>query len=415
MDQPAIRFENVSKRFVFSGQSQSSFLESIISLFSGKSKKRQSQNSEAERSLFALEDVSFDVMPGQGFGIIGRNGAGKSTSLKMVARILQPTSGRITVNGRVSALLELGAGFHHDLTGRENIFLNAAILGLSEEEVNQKFDAIVEFSELGSYIDMPIKFYSSGMFMRLGFSVAIHVEPDILIVDEILAVGDKAFQTKCLSKILDLKRRGTTIMMVSHNMNQIETICTDLVWIEQGKVVAQGPTDEVISQYVAYSYQREQGQAEQYDFERVGDRVVELTAVRLLNEDGEAQQRFQTGDKMVVEMAYFAHEPVPNPEFGLAIFRQDGVHVNGPNTRLGGLDLGVVEGEGVVRYEIEALPLLPARYLVTTAVHDSRFPHCYDMHKEAYSFEIETGGTSQYNGLIAMPATWSISRREMRV
>lgn len=409
MVEPVIRFENVSKQFVFSTEKQSSFLESLISLFTARSRKRQTVGGDSLRNepLFALKDVSFEVMPGQGFGIIGRNGSGKSTSLKLVARILDPTAGRIVVNGRVSALLELGAGFHMDLTGRENIFLNGAVLGLSEAEITQRFDSIVEFSELGSFIDMPLKYYSSGMYMRLGFSVAIHVEPDILIVDEILAVGDQAFQSKCLNKILDLKRRGTTIMMVSHNMNQIETICTDLIWIEQGKMVAQGPTAEVVAKYVAYSYQREQAQTQTITFERVGDREIELTEVRILNESGEAQSVFNTGDGLIIEMVYQAHSPIPNPEFGLAIYRQDGVHVNGPNTRLSGLDLGVIEGRGVVRYCIEALPLLPARYEITTAVHDSRFPHCYDMHKKAYTFEVSTNGTKEMHGIVQLNATWT--------
>lgn len=397
--EPIIRFENVSKHFTFTRDNPQSILETIIA-FVSRPRSRKSSD------LWALRDVSFDVMPGQGFGLIGRNGSGKSTALKLIARILRPNAGRVIVRGRVSALLELGAGFHQDLTGRENIFLNAAVLGLSEAEVKARYNDIVDFSELGDFIDMPVKHYSSGMYMRLGFSVAIHVNPDILVVDEILAVGDQAFQAKCLDAILDMKRRGTTIVMVSHNLGMIRTLCSHIAWLEQGVVQSVGTTDEVAAQYVEYSYQREGRQMQATSFERFGDQEIEITAVRFLDADGQERQMFQTGEPMTIEMAYVAHKPVPDPEFGLAIFRQDGVHVNGPNTQQAELEMGTVHGPGIVRYEVERLPLLPAHYKVTTAVHDSRVPHCYDYHKEAYSFRVVPGGTRELDGLIELPAHW---------
>ncbi|MCA9928922.1 MAG: ABC transporter ATP-binding protein [Anaerolineales bacterium] len=397
---PIVRFENVSKRFYFSREKPQSVLESVISRFS-RSQKRENQD------LWALKQVSFDVMPGQGFGFIGRNGSGKSTILKLISQILRPNEGQIVIRGRVSALLELGAGFHPDLTGRENIFLNAAVLGLSEAETKACFDDIVAFSELGEFINMPVKHYSSGMYMRLGFSVAIHVRPDILIVDEILAVGDQAFQAKCIDAILEMKRQGVTIIIVSHNMNMMQTLCSHLVWIEKGAVRASGPTTEVAAKYVEYSYERESKALTVVDFERMGDQVVEITAVRFLDASGNEQQIYETGDKLTIEMAYIAHKPIPNPEFGLAIHRQDGVQVNGPNTQLAGVDLGVVEGQGIVRYVVDQLPLLPAKYVVTTAVHDGRFPHCYDYHKDAYSFRIVPGGTSELHGLVSLTAKWT--------
>lgn len=414
-NEPVVQFENVSKQFDFTEDKPRSVLETVVATFSPN--RIVPPKDEFDGHLWALKDVSFSVMPGQGFGIIGRNGSGKSTALKMVARIIPPTSGRIVVRGRVSALLELGAGFHLDLTGRENIFLNGSVLGLQEDEIHSLYQQIVDFSELESYINMPVKHYSSGMFMRLGFSVAIHVQPDVLIVDEILAVGDQAFQAKCLDRILELKRQGTTIMMVSHNINQLRSICSELVWIEKGHVKAQGPTEAVVAEYNAFSYDREvtQTRLTEQSFERQGDQRVEITAVRLLDDTGEEQSHFQTGDALTIEMAYHAHVPVPNPEFGLAIFRQDGLHINGPNTVQAGLDLGVVEGEGVVRYRIEALPLLPARYNVTTAVHDSRYPHCYDLHKEAYSFRIVPGGTTEQNGVIQLPSFWEASTKGEKI
>ncbi|KAA3663686.1 MAG: ABC transporter ATP-binding protein [Chloroflexi bacterium] len=402
-EEPIVRFENVSKRFAFTKEDPQSVLETVISFFSRSKQK-------SDRDLWALRNVSFEVMPGQGFGFVGRNGCGKSTLLKLITQILRPNEGRIVVHGRVGALLELGAGFHPDLTGRENIFLNAAVVGLSQAETKAKFDSIVAFSELGDYINMPVKYYSSGMYMRLGFSVAIHIEPDILIVDEILAVGDQAFQAKCIDAIIDLKRQGTTIIIVSHNINMIQTLCTHLVWLEKGEVVAAGPVEAVVPKYVEFSYAREGLQLKNVDFERVGDQTVELTAVRLLDSTEAEQNVFKTGDALTVEMEYFAHKPIPNPEFGLAIHRQDGVHVNGPNTQLAGLDVGMIEGAGVIRYEIETLPLLPARYKITAAIHDSRFPHCYDLHNEAYSFRLVPGGTNELWGLVEMQAFWKMQK-----
>lgn len=402
-EEPIVRFENVSKRFAFTKEDPQSVLETVISFFSRSKQK-------SDRDLWALRNVSFEVMPGQGFGFVGRNGCGKSTLLKLITQILRPNEGRIVVHGRVGALLELGAGFHPDLTGRENIFLNAAVVGLSQAETKAKFDSIVAFSELGDYINMPVKYYSSGMYMRLGFSVAIHIEPDILIVDEILAVGDQAFQAKCIDAIIDLKRQGTTIIIVSHNINMIQTLCTHLVWLEKGEVVAAGPVEAVVPKYVEFSYAREGLQLKNVDFERVGDQTVELTAVRLLDSTEAEQNVFKTGDALTVEMEYFAHKPIPNPEFGLAIHRQDGVHVNGPNTQLAGLDVGMIEGAGVIRYEIETLPLLPARYKITAAIHDSRFPHCYDLHNEAYSFRLVPGGTNEIWGLVEMQAFWKMQK-----
>lgn len=245
MEKPIIEFQNVSKNFSLNHQSpNSSVLESFISVF-----KKQPQLLPKPQSLWAVKDISFHVMPGESFGIIGRNGSGKSTILKLITRILRPTSGRVVVRGRVSALLELGAGFHSDLTGRENIFLNSAVLGLSQKEVEQNFADIVAFSELEKFIDVPIKHYSSGMYMRLGFSVAIHVKPAILIVDEILAVGDQEFQDKCLNRIYEMKRQGVTVIMVSHNLQMMQSFCSHLLWIEGGHLKMIGETDKVTEQY----------------------------------------------------------------------------------------------------------------------------------------------------------------------
>ena len=402
--EPVISFQNVDKRFAFTKEKPQSVMETFINFFS-----RRRQPKRTAESLWAVRDVSFDVLPGQCFGIVGRNGSGKSTILKLMARILRPNNGRIIINGRVSALLELGAGFHPDLTGRENVFLNAALLGFDEANTRAYYDRIVEFSELEEFIDMPVKHYSSGMYMRLGFSVAIHMQPDILIVDEILAVGDQAFQTKCINAIMDMKDRGVTIIIVSHNINLVRTLCTHILWINKGIPQAYGPVDEIAAEYVAHAYQRP-GQAVSAVFARSGSGEIEITGTRFLNQQDEPQEVFTTGEPMTIEIGYVAHQPVSNPEFGLAIFRQDGVQVNGPNTQLAGMDLGTIQGEGVVRYEIEQLPLLPADYVVTTAVHDGRSHQCYDYHKQAYSFRVDAGTADELDGLVQLPARWQVEK-----
>jgi len=400
--QPAIRLQKVSKRFAFTPESPQSVLETVISVVSRRRPKAQ--------DLWAVRDVSFEVQQGQCVGIIGRNGSGKSSLLKLIARILQPTSGEIMVRGRVSALLELGAGFHQDLTGRENIFLNASVLGLDRAVTEELYHDIVTFSELGEFIDMPVKHYSSGMYMRLGFSVAIHVRPDILIVDEILAVGDQTFQAKCIDRIMDMKRAGVTILFISHDLNTMRDLCSDVIWLEHGRVQMTGPAEHVLAQYRDHLFQRV-GQQLNFEndlgaFRRWGTRQIEIRSVRLLDAAGDETTIFHTGDPMCIEMAYVAHEPIEEPEFGLALYRHDGLHINGPNTRLAGLEMGIVEGPGVVRYAIERLPLLPGRYQITAAVHDNTRPVAYDYHEEAYAFRVIEGGTLEKEGLLALDAAW---------
>jgi ABC-type polysaccharide/polyol phosphate transport system ATPase subunit len=400
-----IRCENVSKRFVFTPDTPQTILESVIAGLTRRGKRRPQE-------LWAVHDASFEICAGESVGIIGRNGSGKSTILKLITRILRPTSGRVRVKGRVSALLELGAGFHPDLTGRENIYLNGSLLGLSKEQIAARYQAIVDFSELEEFIDMPVKHYSSGMYMRLGFGVAVHVDPDILIVDEILAVGDQSFQTKCLERIQEMKRNGVTILMVSHNLDSVRTLCSHLIWMEHGRVKAAGPSQQVAAEYLAFNSQRDRKQQVvgysngHSPFVRWGSGEVEITGVCFLNAAEQEETAFRTGEAMTVEIRYVAHQPVAEPEFGLAIYRQDGVHVNGPNNRTGNLSIPLVEGPGVVRYRVEQLPLLPGLYRVTAAVHDSQVARAYDFHEQAYPFRVVSGDSQENEGLILFPAQW---------
>lgn len=242
MTAPAVTLDGVSKRFILHHQKSRSFQEALVNLIH--------RHNGSKEEFWALRDVTFTVGRGESWGIIGQNGSGKSTILKLITRILEPTSGHIKVNGKVSALIELGAGFHPDLTGRENIFLNGSILGISRKEMNRKYDDIVAFSELERFIDTPVRHYSSGMYARLGFSVAVSVEPDILIIDEVLAVGDESFQRKCFERIEHFQRMGKTIIFVSHSMEIVRSLCDKAVFLIQGQVQAQGQIDHVVDRYL---------------------------------------------------------------------------------------------------------------------------------------------------------------------
>lgn len=404
---PVIKIENISKRFELVAEAPDSIFELLMSRLSPNPQAKRIR--QKKQPLWAVKDVNLDVVPGECIGFLGQNGSGKSTLLKLITRILHPTTGRIMVQGRIGALLELGAGFHPELTGRENVYLNASILGLSKHDIETHFDSVVAFSELEEFIDTPVKFYSSGMYMRLGFSVAVHVNPQILIIDEILAVGDQAFQEKCINHIFEMKRGGTTIILVSHNLDMMRKLCTRLVWLDKGQVQAIGTPEDMIQQYLVFLQTREHrslGQV-QRDFERLGTGDVVITAVRLLDKDQQEQTVFTTGNPLNIEINYVAHRPVKKPEFGLAIYREDGVQINGPNTQFSGLNIEEISGAGTVCYHIPELPLLPAKYVVSAAVHDSRYPITFDHHVKAYEFQVSNGRTREIFGLVLVPATWS--------
>lgn len=397
---PVVEFENVSKRFSVTAGTPRSVLDGVIRIFS----RQEREFVPSDSDLWALRDLSFQIMPGQCLGLIGRNGSGKSTALKLVARILRPTKGRITVRGRVSALLELGAGFHLDLTGRENIFLNAAVLGLSRTDVEDCFDSIVDFSELGDFIDMPVKHYSSGMFMRLGFSIAVHVTPDILIVDEILAVGDQAFQKKCLQRITALQESGTTIIIVSHNARTVRDICTHLVWLDQGRVRAMGEMEKVLPEYVAH-YEREKANHPML-MKREGrlekPLTLEIAVDPLQNQRGEETAVFQMGDTLQATIHYHQITPLENPYLELSIYRNDDVLIYRTGRHLV-KSPSKNEITGSLTATFDSLPMLPMNYRLETVVYDQ---HQLVAQREN-GFQITHERELSESGILSIPTRWN--------
>ncbi len=399
----AISFANVSKRFILHHERARSFQELALGLLR--------RNNRSREEFWALRDVSFVVEHGETVGIIGPNGAGKSTVLKLISRIIEPTSGRIAVNGRVGALLELGAGFHPDLTGRENIYLNGSILGLSRAEIRRRLDDIIGFAELERFIDVPVKHYSSGMYVRLGFSVAVHTDPEILLVDEVLAVGDAAFQRKCLERINELRRVGVTVLFVSHSAEAVRTLCTRALWLENGRLVADDVPEAVVLRYLERSREGTATSQPGYEERRWGTGKIRITGVRLLDEQGQERQQFRTGEPLTVEIRYYASERVERPVFGLAIHRSDGIHITGPNTQFAGLEIPYVEGEGTVLYTVPALPLLEGLYFVSVSAHNWEDTEIYDYHDRLYL--CRTLPATEKYGLVTIQGTWKWDNQRM--
>ncbi len=403
-DPLAIQFQNVTKHFTLAGETPQTILETLIATVSRKPRP-------ARQHVCAVDDLSFVIKPGETVGFIGTNGSGKSTILKLATQIIYPSSGSVSVRGRVSALLELGAGFHPDLTGRENVFLNGALLGLTRAEMEETFDDILQFSEMEEFIDMPVKHYSSGMYMRLAFSVAIHVKPDILFIDEILAVGDQAFQNKCFDRIHALQRTNMTIVIVSHDLRSMQNLCERLIWINKGAKMADGDPREVLAQYLNFTREMEQkrmvrefGTADTR--RRWGSGEVRIEAVRFLDGDNQPSQQFASHDPLTIEIEYEADEPITNPQFALSIFREDGIQVNSPNTQLAKVSTGVIHGRGLIRYEIERLSLLPAVYHLSAIVQDQQGVQTYDYHDKAYTFRVVYTQQPETHGLVSLPARW---------
>jgi ABC-type polysaccharide/polyol phosphate transport system ATPase subunit len=375
----------------------------------------------------AIQDVSFTVPRGRTLGVIGRNGSGKSTMLKLVAGITKPTTGSVRVNGRISALIELGAGFHPEISGRENVFINGIMLGLSKREIAKRFDEIVEFAELKEFIDAPVKTYSSGMYMRLGFAVAIHVDPDVLLVDEVLAVGDEGFTHKCLDKFAEFKRRGKTILLVTHALGLVERFCDEALWLDAGRMKGMGDPKRIVGAYITDVEQSEEEELAASDAKtqessvvvspdepasavlpdhpvetaaapadmfrategRWGSREVEITDVMFSSEDGERGHVFHTGDRLNIRIRMRAPLPVEDFVVGIGLFNAEGVCCYGTNTNIEQYTSEQLLGDAEAIFTIDSLDLVEGTYKVDVAVH-KRDGYPYDYHRLLHTFRVKS-------------------------
>ncbi len=416
----AIEVRGLSKRFEMRRGRRDSVKERLVR---GRSPRAE--------EFWALKDATFNVPRGSMFGIIGHNGSGKSTALKVITGIYRPTSGTVKVGGRVSALLELGAGFHPELTGRENITLNASILGLSPKRIAEVTDEIIEFADIGSFIDSPIKVYSSGMHVRLGFAIAIHVDPEILIIDEVIAVGDEVFQRRCYDHLYELRRKGTTILIVTHALGVVRDWCDQGIWLDHGRIRGIGSGIEIVDEYLESVNKAEaaaaqpsrsartlkvtpQGEAEPEpepeseatsDSEAPGARgtgEVRIKAIELLSGDGAPVAVFVAGAPGVIRMHYTATHDLPSVTFGLGFFTVMDINVAGPNSGRSG-PVSVTQGSGFIDFRMPEVLLAPATYRVDVAAVEA--DHIFD-YAEAFARIAVRGDGVQEPGLLRIPGEW---------
>ncbi len=366
--------------------------------------------------FWGLRDLTFTVARGRMFGIIGRNGAGKSTLLRLMGGLFRADEGTVQVNGRVSGLLELGAGFHPDLTGRENVQIAGVVGGLTRREIAERFDAIVEFAELRSVIDAPLRTYSSGMNMRLAFSVAVHVDPQILLVDEVLAVGDLTFQRKCIDRIRHFRKQGSTVIVVSHDLTMVRELCDDALWLEQGRLKRIGAAEAVVQAYLDEALQETlrrtkfAADADGCSSGRFGSREVELASIDLLSSEGERSAEFQCGEPLHVEIAYFAPEAVRDPVFFVSINGEEG-NVRFKTATDGAFNsIPVVEGHGRLSLKVSDLQLKPGKYYVDVGVWEKDWKYAYDYHSRVHSISFRNGPAGYSDGDAGNPrADWAVA------
>ncbi len=408
----AIEFTNVWKKFK-KGEKFNSLRDSIPAFFNRVA--RQKNDDLQEQEFWAVKDVNFTIKQGDVVGIMGPNGAGKSTILKLLSRIIFPNKGTMKINGKLSALIEVTAGFHPELTGRENVYLNGTILGMKKKEIDAKFDEIVEFSGISEFIDTPVKRYSSGMYSRLGFSVAAHMDPDILLVDEVLAVGDIAFQAKCAQKMRELLGSGATIVLVSHQLNLIQSLCRRVILLNQGEVLKDGPTDEVIPHYQNIVYRKSEEELKRKiassDQVKVNTRsLVQIDDVRFFNAAGEVKDKFSINDTIDIVVRYDASERIESPIFLLEIVRADGVLCCCSRTDDAGLTVADIEGQGTFKMGLGKTNLAPGIYSAKISIWDKDMIHPYVIRNKDL-IRIEASGQNHHTTAVFLPpVSWSIGK-----
>jgi ABC-2 type transport system ATP-binding protein/lipopolysaccharide transport system ATP-binding protein len=402
-------------------------LEKFYKKYSHKHKFLTLKSALVNRTLFsdlsqdekfaALKGVSFNVEEGRTVSIIGENGSGKSTLLKILAGISRPTSGEIATRGRISALIELGAGFHPEISGRENIFINGIILGLTKKKIQEKLDDIIKFAELEDFIDNPVKSYSSGMYMRLGFSIAINVDPDILLIDEVLAVGDASFVPRCLDKINEFKRSGKTIIFVSHDLSTVERISDEVIWLKEGKIEMRGYPKRVIDAYLEYIGKKDEKKAEVQHREeeeegeknlekRWGSREIEINNVKMIDKNGKEKYIYEADEPFSIEFDVTAHKKETDFVFGIGIYNTEGVHCYGTNTLIEEFKSKSISGKNKIKLRVPALNLINGSYFLDVAVHKrDGFP--FDYHHFQYSFRVTS--MEKDVGIARIPHEWEFS------
>jgi lipopolysaccharide transport system ATP-binding protein len=427
----AIVVEGVSKKFRLHTDRAHSLKELIT---------RRDRNAGIDQ-FYALDDVSIEIPEGSMYALVGHNGSGKSTLLRCIAGIYRPTTGSVKVQGRISTLLELGAGFHPDLTGRENVYMNATILGMSKKQIDRVFDDIVEFAGIGDFIDSPVKIYSSGMYVRLGFSVAIHVDPEILIIDEVIAVGDQEFQRRCYEHLYELRRRGVTIVVVTHGMDTVQSMCDQAAWLDHGVLQEEGPAPEIASHYLRRVNDKEaedrviraqttEDRAEartqdaaslelrvsDHSFSAVPDRPavspVRVTDIRYRDDGGKELKIARSGEPFSIEVHFEADEPIDNPVFGLVLHSINGTHVTGINTKISGVETGQIEGAGAITFSIPTLTLNPGDFRVSVAITDQLIQHFYVDDFQKWELAVREGGEMPAHGLVDLLGTWILTNRD---
>lgn len=404
MSRAVIHVEHLTKKFRIPHERITTLRGAFVNIFKKKTYEE----------FLALDDVSFEVKQGEFFGIIGRNGSGKSTLLKILAQIYTPDTGAISISGLVSPFLELGIGFNPELSGRDNIYLNATVLGLSKKQINERFKSIVEFSEMERFIDQKIKNYSSGMQVRLAFAVAIHANREILLMDEVLAVGDTNFQQKCIEEFNRYRKLGKTVILVTHDLGTLQRYCDRAMLLRNGKVEKIADPDSVVSMYM---YQNMNDEQKRLSDEQERERnkqlrsnpystTVDITDVKFLDAGGEQKRVFRTGDNITARIYYHTSRRIEKPVFGVALHTQNGVHISGPNTKTSRYTIDAIEGDGYIDFTILSNPFFTNYYQLTVALFnwDCTIPFAYK--DRAYQFKIISAEVNQY-GVMNIQHEWN--------
>jgi lipopolysaccharide transport system ATP-binding protein len=414
--QTVLSAENVSKSFRFQRNRPHTLKEAVI--------QRLGSHNDARRTLWALRDVSFSVEQGRVLGIIGHNGAGKSTLLRLLCGLGRPTTGRIYRSGNVGSLLELGTGFHLDLTGRENLLTGGILSGLTKRQVKTKEEEIIAFAELEEFIDQPTRTYSSGMYLRLAFSTAVHFDPDYLIIDEVLAVGDVRFQQKCLNRLKAFRACGKSLIIVSHDLEQVRALCNEVLVLEEGRVVMQGEPDNAISCYHDLMRQRTERMAERlYGGEsrpgiaveqgsRLGTQEATISAVRLYNASGESTDSIYSGDGLTIDLEYSIIKPVNDMAVILGIYSETNIKcfetsINSANARF-----GKIGERGSLTCCLSEIPLLPGHYYINVGLYPANWDYVYDYHWQMHPLNVmcRDRALSNISGIVSISPLWSVSK-----